>query len=62
MAQRPGDRPTPRGEVRRLDDEQAALRRDEVDMPREQPLVKIREQRSESWVNGVIWLKMPGQV
>lgn len=62
MAQRPGHRPTPRGEVRRLDDEREQLRRDEVDMPREQPLVKIREQRSESWANGVAWLKVPGEV
>lgn len=62
MTQRPGDRPTPRGEVRRLDAEHEKLRRDEVDMPKEQPLVKIREQRSETWANGVAWLKVPGEV
>jgi hypothetical protein len=55
-------RTTPRREIARQNDELEAIRRDHVETPQPQGLVLIREQRSETWQNGVAWLKVPGEV
>lgn len=52
----------PRDAVRRLDDEHAAIRRDRVEYDPPEPLVKLADQRSESWPSGTAWLKIPGEV
>jgi len=55
-------RDTPRKAVGRLDAEHEAIRRDRVDYDPPKPLVKLADQRSESWPNGTAWLKIPGEV
>lgn len=52
----------PRDAVRRLDQEHDAIRRDHVEYDPPEPLVKLADQRSESWRNGTAWLKIPGEV
>ncbi|WP_076260887.1 hypothetical protein [Intrasporangium flavum] len=60
--ERPSDRRTPRSEVARLDDAVAAERRNRVKDNEVEGLVLIREQASSSWVDGVAWIKRPGEV